>query len=75
MSLSTLRTPSRGADRQIHALTTGQSFFSSEPDGVFNLLPSFTDMKELERLHCLFDSNKPSKSLRKCNLRQYDHHS
>jgi len=44
------------------------------PDGIFNLLSIFTDMKEFGRLHCVIDPNKPSKLHWKCNLRQYAHH-
>jgi len=39
---------------------TGQGFFSSVTDGVFNLLSSFTEIKEFGRLHCVIDSNKQS---------------
>jgi len=35
----------------------GQRFFSSVPDGVLNLLSSFTDLKEFRRLHCVNDWN------------------
>jgi len=53
MSLPTLLT-------QRSTPMTGQGFFSSVTDGVFNLLSSFTEIKEFGRLHCVIDSNKQS---------------
>ena len=66
MSLSTLRT-------QTSTQMTGQIFFSSVPNGVFNLVTGFTNLKEFGRLHCVIDSNKPGKSHWERNLRQYAH--
>jgi len=70
MSLSTLRTPSRDDSQQIY----GQRFFSSVPNGVFNLVTSFSDLEEFGRLHCVIYSNKLSKSHWERNLLQYSHH-
>ena len=50
MSLSILLT-------QTSTPMTGQIFFSSVPDRVFNLLSRFTDLEEFGRLHCAIDSN------------------
>jgi len=41
VSLSTMRTCSSDGDEQIY----GQRFFSSDPDGVFNLLSSFMKLR------------------------------
>ena len=38
--------------------TYGQMLFSSEPNGVLNLLSSFTSIEEFGRLHCVIKSNK-----------------
>ena len=51
MSLSTLSIQTRTP-------ITGQSFFSSVQNGVFNLVTSFIDLKEVVKLHEVIDSNK-----------------
>jgi len=66
MSVSTLPT-------QTSTPMTDQIFFSSLPNGVFNLVTSFVDLKEFVKLHCVIDSNKPSKAHWERNLRQYAH--
>ena len=58
MSLSTLCTHSPHKYQQIEVPRTGQRFFSSLPDVVFNFLSSFTDLEEFGRLHCVIQSNK-----------------
>ena len=60
--LSTLHTPRSDDDEQIVTSSTGQIFFSSVPDEVFNHLSSFTSLEEFGRLHCVLDSNKLSKA-------------
>ena len=65
---------SRNDDHQMIVCSTGQIFFSSMPDGVFNLLSSFTNLEEFGRLHCVIDSNRLSKAHLERNLRQYAHH-
>jgi len=62
MPLSTLHTSSRDNYEQIVVSITGEIFFSSVQDGVFNLLSSFTDLEEFGRLHGMIDSNKPNKA-------------
>ena len=69
-----MRTHSRDGDQQISTPMTGQSFFSSVPDGVFNLITSFTDLEEFGRLNGVLDSNKLSKAHWEHNQRQYAHH-
>jgi len=73
MSLS-MHTPSRDDDQQTFASSTGQIFFSSVPNGVFNLLSSFTEMKEFGRFHQVIRSNKQCSALWERNIRQYAHH-
>jgi len=74
MSLSTLRTPISDDDQQIIVSITGQMFFCSVQDGIFNLVTSFTDLVEFGRLHSVIDENKISKSRWERNMRQYAHH-
>ena len=66
MSLSTLSI-------QTSTPMAGQIFFSRVPNGVFNLLSSFTEMKEFGWLHCVTDSNKPCKSHWERNMHHYAH--
>ena len=76
MSISTLRTPIHSDnhdDQQIDVSSTGQIFFSSVPNGVFNIVTSCTSLEEFGRLHCVIDSNKPSASHRERTMRQYAH--
>jgi len=75
ITVSTMRTRSRNDDEQIYVSSTGQSFFSRVPNGVFNLVTSFFSMEEFGRLHWVLRSNKLSKSHWERNLRQYAHHS
>jgi len=49
--LSSMRTRSRDDDQQVVVSNTGEIFFSSVPDGVFNLVTSFSSLKEFGRLH------------------------
>jgi len=74
MSLSTLRTHRCDDSQQTLSSRTGQIFFSSVPDGVFNLLSSFTNIEAFGRLHRVLQSNKLSKSHWGRNLRQYALH-
>ena len=46
----------------IYVDSTGEIFFSSVPDEVFNHLSSITSLEEFGRLHCVLDSNKLSKA-------------
>ena len=55
VSLSTLRTQHCDDDQQTGISSTGEIFFSSVPDGVFNLVTSFTNLKKFGRLHCVID--------------------
>jgi len=54
--------------------STGEIFLSSVPDGVFNLVTSFNNLKEFVKIHEVIDSNKPSKAHWRHNLRMYAHH-
>ena len=51
--------------------STGQRFFCSVPNGVFNLCSSFTDVKEFGRLVQVRQSSKLSNAHWERNLRQY----
>jgi len=64
MSLST-------DDQQIYVSSTAEIFFSSVPDGHFNLVTSFTDLEEFGRPHCAIHSKELSKAHweRKLHLR------
>jgi len=53
---------------------TGQIFFSSVPDGVFNLLSSFLKLEEFGRLHQVLQANKQCNAHWEGNLRQYAPH-
>ena len=53
--------------------STGERFFCSAPNGVFNLCSSFTDVKEFERLHQVIQSSKLSNSHCERDLPQYAH--
>ena len=46
------------AVKSIRSADMGQKFFSSLPDGVFNLLISFTTLNEFGNLHHVIRSNK-----------------
>ena len=61
MSRYTMCTHSRDDDQQIYVSSAVQIFFSTVPDGVFNLLSSYTNLKEFGRLYGVIDSNKLSK--------------
>ena len=50
---------------------SGQRFFSSVSGGVFNLVTSFTQLKEFVQLHPVLQSNKACNSQWEGNLRQY----
>ena len=52
----------------------GKTFFSSVPDGVFNLLSSFMEQKEFGRHHGAIQSSKQCNAHWERNLRQYVHH-
>jgi len=52
----------------------GQKFFSKVQNGVFNLVTSFTNLKEFGRLHCVIQSNKLFNMHWEGNLHQYAHH-
>jgi len=54
-------------------IISGQMFFSSAPNGVFNLLSSFTELKEFVQLHEVMQSNKQCSTHWEGNLRQYAH--
>ena len=69
-----MHTRSRYDVQQFVASSTGQSFFSSVPYGVFNPLSSFTSLEEFGRPHCMIYSNKLSKAHSERNLRQYAHY-
>ena len=53
--------------------STGQRFFCSVPNGVFNLCSSFTDVKEFGRLVQVRQSSKLSNAHWERNLHQYAH--
>jgi len=44
--------------RDARARMRGTNFFSSVPNGIFNLASSYLDLKEFGRLHQVFQSNK-----------------
>ena len=58
MSLYAMRTRSCDYSQQIYVSSTGQRFFSSVPNGVFNLLSSSTELKDFVKLHSLIHPNK-----------------
>jgi len=64
VSLSTLRTPSCDDDQKI-------SFFSSLPNGVFNLFSSFTVLEVFGQFHQVIQSNKRCNAHWERNLHQY----
>ena len=50
MSLSIMHTPSCDDDKQTLASSTSKIFFSSVPEGVFNLVISFSKLEEFVKL-------------------------
>ena len=75
MSLSTLHTPSRDDDQQIVVSSTGEIFFSSVPNGVFNLISSSTELKDFAKLHSVIHFNKQCNAHWEHNLRPDVHNS
>jgi len=74
MSLYTLRMRSCDFDQQIYASSSGQRFFSSVPNGVFNLLSNSLELKEFGKLHEVIQSNKEYSARREMNLRSGVHY-
>ena len=62
------------ADQQILASRHLQRFFYRVPEVVFNLLPSFSMLEELGRLHGAIQSNVGCDAHRERNIHQYAHH-
>jgi hypothetical protein len=62
-------------DDVIESITAsaGQGFFSSVPDGVFNLFSSFTVLDDYEKLHKVLHKNKHCEVHWQSNLRKYAH--
>jgi len=74
MSLYTLCKRSSSDDEQIQVSMSGQIFFSSVPDGVFNDISSFTDLEGFGSLHGAIQSNTLSNAHFERNMRQYAHY-